>query len=174
MPVNLDELSRGISLLKEMFEGLGAHVATDENCIKPEIIETVEIHSNIFHFKQGNLEITQVPVVQLAQDVDLKRLKAHALSPNTMAIAVPSMTLQLYINPCLFWLVRPGYLIVAALQLESTQSVKNPSTYNKVVEKLSQRVDELDNIFKHEFIVESNREKEVCMCECVECWHEDI
>ncbi|XP_023296585.2 dihydroxyacetone phosphate acyltransferase [Lucilia cuprina] len=159
--VNLDELSRGIVLLKEMFEDLGAHVATDVNCIKPEIMETVEIHSNILHFKQARLEVTQVPASQLAQEIDLKRLKAHSLSPRTMAVAVPSLTLQLYINPCLFWLARPGYVIIAALQLEKEQST-NVSLRNEasIAIELCQRVEELDNIFKHEFIIESNREKE--------------
>ncbi|KAM7362807.1 dihydroxyacetone phosphate acyltransferase isoform 2-T3 [Cochliomyia hominivorax] len=158
--VNLDELSRALCLLKEMFEELGAHVATDMNCIKHEIMETVEIHSNILHFKQGRLEVTQVPAEQLAQEIDLKRLKAHTLSPRTMAVALPSMTLQLYINPCLFWLARPGYLIVAALQLQYEQDNNTYATHDELKAKLAQRVQELDNIFKHEFIIESNREKE--------------
>lgn len=147
-----------------MFEDLGAHVATDLNCIKPEIIETIEIHSNILHFKQARLELTQVPAQQLAQEIDLKHLKAHSLSPHTMAVAVPSMTLQLYINPCLFWLARPGYLIVAALHLQKDLNENNHIYGNdEVVEKLAERANELDAIFKHEFIIESNREKEVSL-----------
>lgn len=150
-----------------MFEQLGAHVATDSNCIKPEIIETVEIHSNIIHFKQARLEFTQVPAIQLAQEIDMNRLKAHALSPRTMAVAVPSMTLQLYINPCLFWLARPAYLIMASLQLQQEQETGKtvlPKNYDEVISNLSQRVDVLDDIFKHEFIIESNRETEVSKC----------
>ena len=160
--VNLDELSHGVLMLKEMFEELGAHVATNQNCIKHEIMETVEIHSNILHFKQGRLEVTQVPASQLAQEIDIKRLKAHCLSPRTMAIAVPSMTLQLYINPCLFWLARPGYLIMAALQLEKEQESNPSHAYQELISKLYHIANDLDNIFKHEFIIESNREKEVC------------
>ncbi|TMW48631.1 hypothetical protein DOY81_006296 [Sarcophaga bullata] len=159
--VNLDELSHGVLMLKEMFEELGAHVATDQNCIKHEIMETVEIHSNILHFKQGRLEVTQVPAKQLAQEIDVKRLKAHCLSPRTMAIAVPSMTLQLYINPCLFWLARPAYLIMAALQLEKEQESNTSITYKELISKLYHMANDLDNIFKHEFIIESNREKEL-------------
>ncbi|XP_058978551.1 dihydroxyacetone phosphate acyltransferase-like [Musca domestica] len=161
--LNVDEISRGIIMLKDMFEKLGAHVATDVNCIKPEIIETVEIHSNIVHFKQGRLEFTQVPVELLAQEIDISRLKAHALSPRTMAVAVPSMALQLYMNPCLFWLARPGYLIMAALQLEEQQqkmSKQISGSHEETILRLSQQVDALDEVFKHEFIVESNRELE--------------
>lgn len=160
--VNLDELSNGVFMLKELFEELGAHVATDQNCIKHEIMETVEIHSNILHFKQGRLEVTQVPPEQLAQEIDVKRLKAHCLSPRTMAIAIPSMALQLYINPCLFWLARPGYLIMAALHLEKEQETNPSHTYDELIHKLYNLANVLDNIFKHEFIIESNREKEVC------------
>ncbi|XP_075145378.1 dihydroxyacetone phosphate acyltransferase [Haematobia irritans] len=162
--VNIDEISRGIIPIKNMFEMLGAHMATDVNCIKSEIIETVEIHSNIIHFKQARLEFTQVPVDQLAQEIDVSRLKAHALAPQTMAVAVPSMSLQLYINPCLFWLARPGYLIMAAMRLQKDQNidkVKTSSrTYDGAVKYLSEQVKELDEIFKHEFIIESNRELE--------------
>ncbi|XP_061387625.1 dihydroxyacetone phosphate acyltransferase [Musca vetustissima] len=161
--LNIDEISRGIILLKDMFEKLGAHVATNVNSIKPEIIETVEIHSNIIHLKQGRLEFSQVPVELLAQEIDVSRLKAHALSPRTMAVAVPSMALQLYMNPCLFWLARPGYLIMAALHLEEEQqksNKQNSGSYEETILRLSQQVDALDEVFKHEFIVESNRELE--------------
>lgn len=169
--VNIDELSRGITMLKDMFEVLGAHVATNVNSIKPEIIETVEIHSNIVHFKQARLEFTQVPVEQLAQEIDVNNLKAHALSPRTMAVAVPSMALQLYINPCLFWLARPGYLILAALRLQNEQKISaekiTVGSYGEAILRLSREVNRLDEVFKHEFIIESNREIEVCTYICI-------
>ncbi|XP_067646131.1 dihydroxyacetone phosphate acyltransferase isoform X2 [Eurosta solidaginis] len=164
---NMDELAHGITELKCMFEELGAHVATDQNRLKNEIIETVEIHSNILHFHNGQLQFTQVAAAQLAQEIDIKRLKAHALLPQTMAVAVPTLALQLYINPCMFWLARPTYLILAALQLQKDQeigandtSIILPTCYSEVVASLSERVSTLDDIFKHEFIIESNRDKE--------------
>ncbi|XP_054747510.1 dihydroxyacetone phosphate acyltransferase [Anastrepha obliqua] len=165
--VNIEELARGITKLKYLFEELGAHVATDLNRLKIEIIETVEIHANIVHFHNARLQFTQVAAAQLAQDIDTKRLKAHALLPQTMAVAVPALTLQLYINPCMFWLARPAYLLLAALHLQREQqkqkdvdSVTLPSSYVEVVTYLSQRVAILDDIFKHEFIIESNRDLE--------------
>ncbi|XP_004536940.1 dihydroxyacetone phosphate acyltransferase [Ceratitis capitata] len=165
--VNIDELANGIAELKKLFEELGAHVATDLNCLKVDIMETVEIHSNIVHFENGRLQFTQVAAAQLAQEIDSKRLKAHVLLPQAMAVAVPALALQLYINPCMFWLARPAYLIIAALQLREEQQtqrgVKIPEsfgTYSEVVDSLFQRVSKLDNIFKHEFIIESNRDME--------------
>lgn len=165
--VNIDELALGITELKYIFEELGAHVATDINRLKIEIIETVEIHSNIVHFQNARLQFTEVAATQLAQEIDTRRLKAHALLPQIMAIAVPTLALQLYINPCMFWLARPAYLILAALQLHEDQqkcrydeTTDLPSTYCAVVENLFQRVTLLDRIFKHEFIIESNRDME--------------
>ncbi|XP_018803717.1 PREDICTED: dihydroxyacetone phosphate acyltransferase [Bactrocera latifrons] len=165
--VNIDELALGIAELKRIFEELGAHVATDMNRLKFEIIETVEIHSNIVNFQNGRLQFTEVAAAQLAQEIDTKRLKAHALLPQIMAVAVPTLALQLYINPCMFWLARPAYLILAALQLQADQqkgrddkTTALSSTYEEVVENLLQRVTLLDGIFKHEFIIESNRDME--------------
>ncbi|XP_036323315.1 dihydroxyacetone phosphate acyltransferase [Rhagoletis pomonella] len=165
--VNIDKLACGISELKYLFEELGAHVATDLNRLQEEIVETVEIHSNIVHFHNERLQFTQVAAAQLAQEIDTKRLKAHAILPQIMAVAVPALTLQLYINPCMFWLARPSYLILAALQLRKEQqshtdkaSQALTSSYSTVVASLSERVATLDDIFKHEFIIESNRDME--------------
>uniref|UniRef100_A0A1A9WFM3 Dihydroxyacetone phosphate acyltransferase n=1 Tax=Glossina brevipalpis TaxID=37001 RepID=A0A1A9WFM3_9MUSC len=163
-PVNIDELASGIILLKALFQELGAHVSTDLNAIKPEIIKTVEIHSNIVHFHQANLRFTKVAAQQLAQEIDIGKLKAYALLPQTMAIALPSLSLQLYTNPCLFWLARPGYLIMAALQIQEEQkqfhSLQITPSYPDLLANLSNKTAELDQIFKYEFIIESNREEE--------------
>ena len=155
--VTIDELAQNIAQLKHIFEELGAHVCTNMNAIKAEIIETVEIHSNIVHFEQGQLQFSHVAATQVAQEVDAKRLKAHALSPHTMALAVPTLALQLYINPCLFWLARPAFLIMAALQQQKIQEETASSDYARVVSALFKRVAIMEDIFKQEFIMESNR-----------------
>ncbi|XP_037952281.1 dihydroxyacetone phosphate acyltransferase [Teleopsis dalmanni] len=159
---NIDELARGIHQLKSIFEELGAHVAVNMNRIKADIIETVEIHSNIVHFRNARLQYTKVAIEQLAQEIETERLKAHILKPQIMAIAVPTLALQLYINPCLFWLAHPAFLILSALQLRQEHQQKNiiEISYNDLVINLKARIAELDNIFKHEFIIESNRESE--------------
>jgi len=56
--VNIDELSRGILHLKRIFEQLGAHVSTTPGSIKADIIDAVEIHSNILHFANARLQFT--------------------------------------------------------------------------------------------------------------------
>ncbi|XP_002056467.4 dihydroxyacetone phosphate acyltransferase [Drosophila virilis] len=157
--VNLDEVSAAILHLKRIFEQLGAHVSTSTNSIKVDVIDTVEIHSNILQFRAGRLQFTPLAAEQLAAQIDVRRLKAHALCPQTMAVAVPMLALQLYINPCMFWLARPAYLLLAALKEEQRQrKLDTVGTYDDTLAALHNHVSSMDALFQHEFIIESNRE----------------
>ncbi|XP_060646596.1 dihydroxyacetone phosphate acyltransferase [Drosophila nasuta] len=159
LSVNLDELARGILHLKRIFEQLGAHVSTRSSNIKSDIIDAVEIHGNILQFRVGRLQFTPLAADQLAAKIDVKRLKAHALSPETMAVAVPMLALQLYVNPCMFWMARPAYLLLAALKEQRRQHMEDVvGTYESTLSALHNHVNSMDALFQHEFIVESNRE----------------
>ncbi|KAM8704500.1 hypothetical protein ACLKA7_009017 [Drosophila subpalustris] len=157
--VNLDELARGILHMKRIFEQLGAHVSTCTKNIKVDIIDAVEIHKNILEFRIGRLQFTPLAVDQLAAKIDIKRLKAHALCPKTMAVAVPMLALQLYVNPCMFWLARPAYLLLAALKEQRRQqNLDVIGSYEETLSALRNHVNTMDALFQHEFIIESNRE----------------
>lgn len=157
--VTLDELARGVLHLKRIFEQLGAHVSTTPSSIKADVIDAVEIHSNILHFATGRLQFTPMAAKQLAEQIDVKRLKAHALCPQTMAVAVPMLALQLYINPCMFWLARPAYLLLAALKEQKNQQKQSTDiSYDASLCALHAHVTTMDALFQHEFIIESNRE----------------
>ncbi|KAH8243102.1 hypothetical protein KR032_004601 [Drosophila birchii] len=159
--VNIDELSRGVLHLKRIFEQLGAHVSTRPGSIKADIIDAVEIHSNILHFVSARLQFTPMAAKQLADKIDVKRLKAHALCPQTMAVAVPMLALQLYVNPCMFWLARPAYLLLAALKEQRSQQKcldSSSISYDSTLSALHAHVTNMDALFQHEFIIESNRE----------------
>ncbi|XP_002073151.3 dihydroxyacetone phosphate acyltransferase [Drosophila willistoni] len=156
--VNIDELSRGLLHLKRIFEQLGSHVSTNANNIKADIIDAVEIHSNIVNFNRARLQFTPMKAKQLAAQIDVKRLKAHALSPQTMAVAVPMLALQLYINPCMFWLARPAYLLLAGLKEQQRQKSNTPESRSATLAALHTHVTSMDTLFQHEFIIESNRE----------------
>lgn len=158
LSVGLDDLAQSILHLKRIFEQLGAHVSTTANSIKPDIIDSIEIHGNILQFRVGRLQFSPLAADQLAAKIDVKRLKAHALSPETMAVAVPMLALQLYVNPCMFWLARPAYLLLAALKEQRRQkSFDVISTYEETLSALHSHVTSMDTLFQHEFIVESNR-----------------
>ncbi|XP_020818615.1 dihydroxyacetone phosphate acyltransferase [Drosophila serrata] len=159
--VTIDELSRGVLHLKRIFEQLGAHVSTKPGSIKADIIDAVEIHSNILHFVNARLQFTPMAAKQLADKIDVKRLKAHALCPQTMAVAVPMLALQLYVNPCMFWLARPAYLLLAALKEQRSQQKcldSSSISYDSTLSALHAHVTNMDELFQHEFIIESNRE----------------
>lgn len=159
--VNIDELSRGILHLRRIFEQLGAHVSTTPGSIKSDIIDAVEIHSNILHFVNARLQFTPMAAKQLADKIDVRRLKAHALCPQTMAVAVPMLALQLYVNPCMFWLARPAYLLLAALKEQRSQAKSqdySSISYDSTLSALHTHVTSMDALFQHEFIIESNRE----------------
>ncbi|SPP83550.1 dihydroxyacetone phosphate acyltransferase isoform X2 [Drosophila guanche] len=159
---NIDELSRGLLHLKRIFNQLGAHVSIKASSIKADIIDAVEIHSNIVQFSQARLQFTPLAAKQLATQIDVKRMKAHALCPSTMAVAVPMLALQLYVNPCLFWLARPAYLLLAALKEQRKQEQQQHSSgsysYDSTLSALHSYVSSMDSLFQHEFIIESNRE----------------
>ncbi|XP_055904777.1 dihydroxyacetone phosphate acyltransferase [Eupeodes corollae] len=150
-PLNIDELSRDVVLLKTLFEKLGAHVATNNNAIKPEIIKTVEIHSNVVTFEKANLKYTPSTGVDM-KNIELKKLKGHMLAQNTMTIAVPALHIQLYINPCMFWLAKPSFVVLAAMKL-------NANGYRDLLpaDQLEDKFNELCKIFNQEFIFESNK-----------------
>ncbi|XP_030373666.1 dihydroxyacetone phosphate acyltransferase [Scaptodrosophila lebanonensis] len=157
--VNIDELSLGILHLKHIFEQLGAHVSTSANSIKADIIDAVEIHSNIVNFRQARLEFTQLTAEQLEQQIDMTRLKGHALCSHTMAVAVPMLALQLYINPSLFWLARLAYLVLGALKEQHKQQTGDGSvSRSATLAGLKLHAAALEGLFQYEFIIESNRE----------------
>ncbi|XP_055850821.1 dihydroxyacetone phosphate acyltransferase [Episyrphus balteatus] len=148
-PLNIDELSNEVLLLKTLFEKLGAHVATNSNSIKPEIIKTVEIHSNVVTFEKANLKFTPSTGVDM-RTIEVKKLKGHMLTQNTMTIAVPALHIQLYINPCMFWLAKPSFVVLAAMKL-------NAKGYRNILpaDQLEENLNELCKIFNQEFILDS-------------------
>lgn len=148
-PLNIDELSHDVLLLKTLFEKLGAHVATNSNCIKPEIIKTVEIHSNVVKFDKANLKYTPTPGVDM-KTIEVKKLKGHMLAQDTMTISVPALHIQLYVNPCMFWLAKPSFLILSAMKL-------NAKGYHDLLpaDQLEEDFNELSRIFNQEFILDS-------------------
>lgn len=50
-------------------------------------------------------------------NIDTSKLKGHNISANVMKISIPSFTFQLYINPCLHWIVEPAFIILASKKL---------------------------------------------------------
>lgn len=98
---------------------LGALVAVESNHVKIQVLDSLNIHGNILSAPiHGNIELIKPEILNL-QIEDAKKLKGHKLSMNTIRNSVPAFSLQLYSNPCLYWLARPAFTILAALILDS-------------------------------------------------------
>lgn len=129
-------------------------MAAKEKSINMDVIESIEIHSNILHFPTAgsNLELVR-PTIQL-NDVNLKTLKGHYLNAHAMQLAVSTVSLQIYINPCMFWVSGPALMILAALKLSNETSGK---AFQK--DELRLRIIELNEIFAVEFVIIKSREE---------------
>lgn len=163
----VDDVIRLRIFLKQLDTPLTRDLLTDQlETLTSNALETIRIHSNTLKLDDrdagdaGNCCIQQmhVSIEHLATEVDVGKMKAHPLQPLTMAIAIPSLSLQLYINPCLFWLARPAYLLVAALKLQKEQHFLSQSS---IKDQLKKYAYELEDIFKYEFIIDTSRQDEV-------------
>lgn len=160
-PINVDDLVEDVVQLrifiKQLDTSLTKEILSDQiETLKLHAIETIQIHSNTFVLRgDGKVQQINVSMESLSREIDTRKMKAHSLQPLTMAIAMPSVSLQLYINPCLFWLVRPAYLIFAALKLQKEQHFLNQS----LKDQLKEYAYELEDIFKYEFIIDNRKEE---------------
>lgn len=104
----------GVTKMIDIFTGLGAGIAVNRHCVREAIIQILQIHTNVIRIAEnGNFEITkQSP--KLSKTVDLRKLKGYNLSELVMQISIPAFTFQLYINPCLRWVIQHGFMILAA------------------------------------------------------------
>ena len=80
----------------------------------------MNIHDNILKLPiRGPIELAKPEIVNLnVEKPGSPKLKGHSLSPNTIRNSVPSFSLQLYSNPCMFWLAQPAIILLAAKYLD--------------------------------------------------------
>lgn len=108
--------STGVLQLSAFLKSLGALVAVYEHNTTAAILDALVIHANILHAPvSGAIEMLNAEILNLPQEVDegRHRLKGHQLCANTIRNAVAAFSLQIYSNPCLFWLVRSAFVLLA-------------------------------------------------------------
>lgn len=111
---NLDQLKFGIGLLGNFLKKFNVLLANEIPLkASSDVIETLEIHSNVMKFAQtdGHLELIMGQPIA-ANNVHPSKLRGHNLSPHTMRNSLPSFLLQIYANPCLFWLHQPAFYVL--------------------------------------------------------------
>lgn len=104
---------KGVLELRDFVRPLGAITAVDHYNVKDKILDSLNIHSNILQIDaHGHLELVKSTIVPL-QSIAGRNLKGHLLLPNTVRHVVPFISLQLYCNPCMYWLVVPSFIILS-------------------------------------------------------------
>lgn len=88
----------------------------------------------------ASLELVFGKSVAANKNVNLIKLKGHNLAPHTLKKSLPTFILQIYTNPCLYWLHQPAfYVLVQRLGISKEEEVIT-------------EIDQLKRIFSSEFI----------------------
>ncbi|XP_031637359.1 dihydroxyacetone phosphate acyltransferase [Contarinia nasturtii] len=141
---NRDQLKYGIGLLVNFLKKFEVLLALEiPSKSDSDITDSLEIHANVLQFKskEANAPLSLVfgPIVA-SSNIDPSNLKGHSLSPHTMQNTLPSFLLQIYANPCMYWLHQPAfYVLVRRLGGRSQEEVVT-------------EIDQLKRIFSSEFI----------------------
>lgn len=139
---DLGQLEFGVCLLSNFLRKFNA-LLSNEIPLKTstDILDSIAIHSNVMAFSSidGNLELTFGPPIAAIKNVDLSKLKGHNLLPHTMRNSLPSFLLQIYSNPCLYWLHQPAFYVLL-------QRLNTPA------DTFEYEFDRLKQIFVSEFV----------------------
>lgn len=139
---NVTQLEFGVCLLNNFLRKFNT-LLSNEIPLKTltDIIESMAVHSNVMAFSSidGNLELIVGPPIAAVKNVDLSKLKGHNLLPHTMRNSLPSFLLQIYANPCLYWLHQPAFYVLL-------QKLNTPN------DVLKREFDRLKQIFISEFV----------------------
>lgn len=111
---SVDDLKKKLVAYTKIFETLGAIVDNNLTSLDADIARTVDLHSNILSINNDHVDLVKSNV-QLV-NVDPSKLKGIRILNELMNVAVPSFSLQLYINPTLFWLSKPSFVILSMLK----------------------------------------------------------
>lgn len=85
------------------------------------------------------LELVFGKQVVTSDNVNPSKLKGHNLSAHTMRNSLPSFLLQIYANPCLYWLHQPAFLVLL-------QRLKTPK------DEVPSEMEAMKRIFSSEFV----------------------
>lgn len=112
--VNVCQLSAGISRIVDFLRKFNALLSYDNaTSLDRDISDALSIHSNVLSVDQcGDLQVV-AGKIHVNKDSDLRKLKGHNLSSNTITRAIPLILLQIYVNPIMYWLHAPAFYVLA-------------------------------------------------------------
>lgn len=144
--LGLGELCNRVIDLGKMLTRLNAVI--DGPITITKLKDSIQIHSNILHLKDGKF----IDLVKSCVDfhsIDKSRMKGHKLCNQAMSNAVPIFSLQLYINPTLYWLAPAAFYLIAMKKLSPNQNAVDQ-------EELYMEWLQLRHIFSTEFVFQPN------------------
>lgn len=168
-PVDLSTLNAGVLQLARFLRTFGALVATADGDVPAAIVESLRLHDNLFRTPNTDGEAdTMQQLVLLRPELEhvqavtqpadassgTPTLKAHQLAAGTLRNAVPVLSLQIHCNPCMFWLVRPAFVVLSVRVLtEGTSAFKDDVDADTLMTAIEQRTKQLLRIFRDEFVL---------------------
>lgn len=132
------------------FHALLSNESSSTSDLDIYITDSLNIHSNILKFTSDKLNASlelvfeKAVVTNDATAVNLSKLKGHNLAAHTMRYSFPSILLQIYCNPCLYWLHRPAFFVLL-------QKINTP------IEEIASEMEIMKNIFSSEFVTSKCR-----------------
>ncbi|KAL1493758.1 hypothetical protein ABEB36_009452 [Hypothenemus hampei] len=136
---SLHELCSEVRILRNVLRLWGAPIF--ERDIEETVLETLMVHKGLVTTDE-NQTIGLITNKITTGKLNADKLKAHALSENTISYSVPFITLQIYANPVLHYLV-DGALVVIILR----------SVGEMAIDDLFKHFCFLRAIFSYEFVL---------------------
>lgn len=107
--IEIGALVSEMNWLKSVLEACGAFVQTEDDTDK-SLKDIFNVHSNLISIdSKKQIRLVRSNVKQGV--IDPKKLKAYALSDETMSKSIPFVMLQMYVNPVLQFVVDGAFLV---------------------------------------------------------------
>lgn len=138
----IEDLTTEMKIVKKKLQSWNAKFF--EQDVDEALKESLVVHSNLITCRENN-SISLVANRVTVGKLDPTKLKAYALSEDTISYSVPFVMLQIYVNPVLHYFVDPAIIVII---LRSSGKMRN--------DELFKHFCTLRSIFSYEFVLSEN------------------
>lgn len=103
----LSSLASDMSWLRDTLHQLGARVTLES------LDDSLKVHGNLLKINGDDVKVVQTAIS--LDNIDPRKLKGHKLTNETMSKIIPTIMLQLYINPCLHYFTDSCMVLIGIL-----------------------------------------------------------
>ncbi|XP_046686847.1 dihydroxyacetone phosphate acyltransferase, partial [Homalodisca vitripennis] len=140
-PLLLSKAAKDVAWLSSVLSVLGAYVKEGNNL--ESVKEATLVHKSLVKLSGDTIQL--VSVHSPHYKIDPNRIKGHTLENATMGVAVPLLMLQLYVNPCMHYIVSPAIITVVMQHLGDSGHITRG--------ELFKRYQFLRSLLAHEFVL---------------------